>query len=392
MVTIQTADSVLKSYYLDAVKDALNMKTNPLMAMIQQTTANVVGKDIKKTIKIGISGGIGAGTETGELPKANDGNYVQFVAPLKNLYGTIEISDKALRASANNEGAFVNLLNEEMESLLKNSQYNFGRMLYGDGTGTLARVLALEEDTNIFTLETTKGILEGMEVDFFDVLKEPIEGAIKRKIVCVDRVNHTIMVGGPTIPTGSVTVGAYVAMHGAWCNEITGINALFSTEVDAIYGVEKKESQFMTPYYKGDVGAISEELIQKIIDEIEAVSGSQINVILCSPGVRRSIVKFFRSAGVTLPTIDVHGYKALDFHGIPIIADRFCNRGNMFFLNTNDFKLYQLCDWQWLEGEDGKILKQVPGKPVYTATLVKYAELICERPCGQGKIYGVTES
>ena len=112
MVTVQTADSVLKSYYLDAVKDALNMKTNPLMAMIQQTTSNVVGKDIRKTIKSGISGGIGAGTETGNLPQALDGNYMQFVATLKNLYGTIEISDKALRASANNEGSFVNLLNE----------------------------------------------------------------------------------------------------------------------------------------------------------------------------------------------------------------------------------------------------------------------------------------
>ncbi|MFQ7078746.1 MAG: hypothetical protein ACLRSW_12850 [Christensenellaceae bacterium] len=29
----------------------------------------------------------------------------------ENLYGTIEISDKALRASANSEGAFVSLLN-----------------------------------------------------------------------------------------------------------------------------------------------------------------------------------------------------------------------------------------------------------------------------------------
>ena len=27
-----------------------------------------------------------------------------------------------------------------------------------------------------------------------------------------------------------------------------------------------------------------------------------------------------------------------------------------------------------MENEDGKILSQVPGKPVYTATLVKYAE------------------
>lgn len=47
---------------------------------------------------------------------------------------------------------------------------------------------------------------------------------------------------------------------------------------------------------------------------------------------------------------------------------------------------------RWLEGEDGKVLKQVAGKPVYTATLVKYAELICNRPCGQGALLGIKEA
>ena len=64
----------------------------------------------------------------------------------------------------------------------------------------------------------------------------------------------------------------------------------------------------------------------------------------------------------------------------------------MYLLNTNHFKIHQLCDWQWLEGEDGKILKQVPGKPVYTATLVKYAELMCENPSAQGALMGITEA
>ena len=52
---------------------------------------------------------------------------------------------------------------------------------------------------------------------------------------------------------------------------------------------------------------------------------------------------------------------------------------------------FPLCDWQWLENEDGKILKQIAGKPVYTATLVKYAELVCSRPFGQGMLTGVEE-
>ena len=107
MVTLQTADNALKSFYLDAVTDALNMKTNPLLAKIQRTSANVVGKDVRKVVRLGLNGGIGAGTETGDLPTPSTSEYVQLVATLKNLYGTIEISDKAIRSSANNEALFV---------------------------------------------------------------------------------------------------------------------------------------------------------------------------------------------------------------------------------------------------------------------------------------------
>ena len=99
MVTLQSADSALKSFYLNAITDALNMKTNPLLARIQQTTANVVGKEVKKAVRLGVSGGIGAGTETGALPSASSSAYAQLTATLKNLYGTMEISDKAIRAS-----------------------------------------------------------------------------------------------------------------------------------------------------------------------------------------------------------------------------------------------------------------------------------------------------
>ena len=140
MVTMQTADNALKSFYLDAVTEALNFKVNPLLAQIRQTTADVWGKDVRKLVRYGVNGGVGAGSETGTLPTAGGNNYVQFVSSLKNLYGTIEISDKALRASANNEGAFVNLLNDEMQSLVKSSAFHFGRMLYGDGSGTLCKV------------------------------------------------------------------------------------------------------------------------------------------------------------------------------------------------------------------------------------------------------------
>ena len=104
MVTITSANEALKNYYLDAVSEALNTKVNPLLAKIKKSTADVWGKDVRKLVRYGIAGGVSAGEEAGALPVPGGNNRVQFVSTLKNLYGTVEISDKAIRASAGTKG------------------------------------------------------------------------------------------------------------------------------------------------------------------------------------------------------------------------------------------------------------------------------------------------
>lgn len=47
---------------------------------------------------------------------------------------------------------------------------------------------------------------------------------------------------------------------------------------------------------------------------------------------------------------------------------------------------------RYLETENGKILRQTQGKPTYTATLVKYCDLVCDRPNGQACLSGITRS
>ena len=79
------------------------------------------------------------------------------------------------------------------------------------------------------------------------------------------------------------------------------------------------------------------------------------------------------------------GYGAVTVNDVPVYADKYCPDDRILFLNSDDFSLHQLCDWEWLEDEDGKILKQIPGKAAYSATLVKYAELICRKPYGRAK-------
>lgn len=391
MVTTQSADKALKSFYLDAVTDALNLKINPFFAKIKKSTADVWGKDVRKLVRYGVSGGVGAGTETGALPAAHGTNYTQFVSPLKNLFGSIEISDKALRASANNEGAFVNLLEDEMQSLLKASSFHFGRMLYGDGNGVLG---TLDEDPVIeggLMFLDSKNFTEGMVVDFYDPSGALIQSGKGRRVVKVDHDNAIVYFDGAEPSSEIFTMGSTAYLQNSYGNEITGLAAIFG-DGEELYGVKRADNLWMKPYSKGNVGAVDETDIQLAIDTIEERSGSKVDFIVCSPGVRRALVNYYKNKGVQMSPVTLEGgHLALSFNGIPVVSDRFCPKGTMYLLNTEDFCLHQLCDWQWLEGEDGSILKQIPGKPVYSATLVKYAELMCYRPQGQGKLYGITE-
>ena len=383
-VTISNADKALKTYYLDVVAEQLNTKVNPFLSMIKQSTDDVWGKEVKKLAICGVNGGIGAGTEDGDLPTANGNNYEQFTVSLKNLYGTIEISDKAIRASENNAGAFVSLLNAEMEGLLKSSTFNFGRMLFGDGTGAIATVVS--SSGKVVVLESVKNVIEGMVCDIMTADGDIVQTG--KTIGAVDRKAKTItfLEGIPTLDAGMI-----ITVQGSYGNEITGLKAIFN-KTGSLYGLDKESHGWLKPYIKENAGTITELDIQTAIDEIEEESGSTVNVIVCSWGVRRALQKLFSENRRSVDTVELSGgYKAMSYNGIPVIADRFCPEGTMYLLNTEDFTLHQLCDWQWLEGEDGKVLKQVAGKPVYTATLVKYADLMCARPNGQGMISGITE-
>lgn len=389
MVTLETAEKALKSVYLNVVADQLNVGVNPLLAKIEQTSADVWGKEIIKLVPYGLNGGVGAGTETGELPSPAANNYDRFKLELKNLYGTIELSDKAIRASQSNTGAFVNLLNAEMEGLLKASKFNLGRMLYGDGSGTLATV-AEDAATASATIKTgsVKNMMEGMVVDVISAATGTVYPDLKGvRIISVDRVNKTFTVNA-TVST-KVKQCDTVTVQGSKENELTGLGAIFSNK--DLYGLSRDGRSWLCPKEYKNVGSISSSAIQSAIDYIDEVAGSQIDFIVCSYDVRR---KYLEHLSLTRTNIDYlnldGGFKALSYNGIPLVADRFVEDGEMYLLNSKDFKIHQLCDWRWLEGDNGKVIKQKAGSATYGATLVKYADMICDKPIGQAKLSGIT--
>ena len=387
MITLETADNALKSVYLGVIGNQLNVGANPLLTKIKQTTNNVYGNEIRKMTTYGVTGGVSAGTESGQLPTSKATAREQFSLTLKNLYGSIEISDKAIRCSQNSAGAFVNLLNDEMENLIKSSTFNLGRMLYGDGTGVLATVTTnTVADDEYLPVDKPRNFIQNLACRFvnssgFSYTEDPIF-----YVKNVDRANSRISYN-------RYIEGDYkdykIATENGLNAEITGLGRIFGDQ-KTLYGLNKNSNRWLNPYSKNDVGEITETAIQTAIDEIEEESGSEVDFIACSAKVRRAYQEAISSYKKNIDVMNLQGgFKAISYNGIPVVTDRFVDDDTMYILSTKDFELCQLCDWQWLEGNDGRIIKQKDGYPVYTATLVKYAELLCNRPNAQAKLSGI---
>lgn len=385
MITISNADNALKTFYLGVLADQLNVGVNPLFAKIGQTSSDVWGKEIKKLAPYGINGGVGSGQETDDLPVSGANNYAQFTLTLKNLFGKIELSDKAIRASQNSAGAFVNLLNAEMDGLLKASKFNFGRMLFGDGTGLIATTVENKGAANSqLTLDSARNVIEGMTVDVYAAGGSKDDSLSGARIVAIDRPTNTVTLS-KSAPS-KYGAGYKMYVQGSKDNEITGLEAIFG-DSETLYGLKRSEYSFLNPYKKTVDGVVTAEAIQDAIDAVESVSGGEIDIIVTSYKLRKQYVDHLAKTRMNVDYLTLDGgYKALAYSGIPLVADRFVADGDMYLLNTRDFKLHQLCDWRWLEGEGGTVLHQIAGKACYSATLVKYADLLCERPMGQAKL------
>lgn len=393
MVTLTTANNALKEVYLGVLSNQLNTSINPLLTRINQTTSDVWGKQIRKVAPYGINGGIGAGTEDGDLPHSAQNNYEQFVLDLKNLYGKLEISDKAIRASENSAGAFVNLLTAEMEGLIKASSFNFGRMLYGDGSGTLANIT--ENGTNNVTVDSTKNLIEGLVVDIVSTGGSVAKSGLR--ITSIDQTNKIVTLSGANFTASDYKTGYILCVQGSYGLEITGLGAIFNSTSD-IYGLSRDSHKWLVPYMKDITGTstktnITDIIIQNAIDDLEESADSKVDFIVCSSGVKRNYQSYLASYRSNVNVLELEGgFKAISYNGIPLISDKFAPSNTMYLLNTNEFNLHQLCDWKWLEGEDCRVIRQTLGKPTYQATLVKYADIICNKPRGQAMITGIAES
>ena len=383
-MTMAKAQEALKLFYLPGIQYQLNT-ANPILSMIERDKTSVVGSEIRMALRYGRNGGVGNRADDGILPTPNSRQTRQARWETKNIFARIAITDKTMKASRSKEGAFISLLEADLEDAQADAKDNMARQVFGDGSGRLANLTANATASNTLTVSTWQYFAEGQ---FIDILAS--NGTVKaaqREVLAVDDLNNTVVISGAALAIAS---GDFAVISGNFNQELTGLGAIFTPD-NTLYGINRTENKWFNPTVKAHNGEISEVAIQAMIDDTERKAGGKTNFLLSSYGVRRAYQELQLANKRITDVMKLEGgYEAISYNNMPFTVDKYAPSGTLYGLDLTTWKLYHIEDWNWLE-EDGAVLHRVSDRPIWEATLARYCDIGCSKPKGNFRMTGIVE-
>lgn len=387
-LNMAAANQALKIFYLPGLQYQLNT-ANPILTLMDKDSTSVVGSEIHMALRYGRQGGIGNRADDGLLPTPNSRQTKQAIWQTKNIFARIQVTDKTMRASRGQQGAFVSLLEADLEDAQNDAKDSVARQVFGDGTGATATFAV---NTAVTTLNVTAGaatLYSGQFIDIYDsTVTTPKYTALQ--IADVDYVNNivTLVAGTANVTTAA---GDVAVIAGSANLELTGFKAVIGTTGNTLYGINRAQNTWFNPVNKAVNGEISEVGIQAEIDLVDQLAGGKTSVLVSSYGVRRAYQNLILATKQTIDVMNLEGgYSALKYNNMPFTVDKYCPSGTLYGLDMSTWKMYQIMDWDWLD-DDGAVLNRVPNYAVWEATLARYCDMGCSKPRGNFVMTGITE-
>lgn len=386
LLNVTNIAAALKDYYLEGLRTQINTEADPLWAELEKSTRLVSGEQVVLSLRYGRSGGIGARADDGDLPTANARKSVKATFKTKNLFARMQLTEKAIKASAQDAGAFVNQLEQTLDDLQVDARDDIQRQVYGDGTGTIAQIDGVAGTT--LTLDTVVGLAEGMLIDIMDNANAVRITAAE--ITSVDDDNKQIVVSSAT----GVLTTDYIVRSGSYNLEMTGMSSVFA-QTGSIYGLARATYPWLKATKLTVSGDLSEVKIQEGLDKAKIRTGVQHDFLIGSHGVRRGWQNLKTAERQTVNTVALKGgFEAPvyvnDGKPIPFIAAKYAPSGTLRAISRNNFQVAWMGDWEFMD-KDGSVLNRVANKNAYEATLELFADICCDVIRGQVEYGSITE-
>ncbi|MDE2098458.1 MAG: phage major capsid protein [Patescibacteria group bacterium] len=388
-------DAMFKDLYLDKIPETIK-ENFPLSEFAEERDdLQTDGRQVLYPVHVGRNTGTLAIGEGANLPTAGNQQWVDFKVPYKYNYARVQLTAQVMKQSLSSKGAFEKAVHAEIMGAAKDCGRNRNRQLFGNGTGIMAVVNGAVSGAKVVTLKNLfniSGAAGQYNVAQFFAAGQilafvTVAGAIDAvgTIASVDVANNTVTLTA----NANITNGDYVCFvstatstaigDSSYNNEIMGLMGMIDdgTYV-ATYNSVVRSSYPTLNSSVLDLGGsgISRTLVQKLWSLVDQVSDGKITCGFWHHTLRDDyaalLVEFKRfNDKDALVAQDgwkngMNGDDALQFNGVPFIADRDCPYGTLFVFDETQFFRYVNEPGKWAD-EDGTVLLRVAVSDQYEA-------------------------
>ncbi len=353
---------------------------NPTLDQFEKSTDDIEGgKDIIFPLQNQFQQGLGARTDTQELPTPGRANYTACQFPLKKLAFSVQITTSAwMKSKAKGVASFVDLVGAAGSDVKGGLRRDLNGQLYRDGTGLLSTVngAITGPDVNVVvTLDTIKWFFEGMLLDIYAAGGTvPVQTEVEVTGVDVLNLQITLAAIDATIADGSE-----LYRSGNKDNEIMGLSGFVSdtsgpATMQGITVADNVTWRANDLDNGGTARDLERNLIEQAVRAGMGVDQTRPDCILSGLVQARKyammlVIKdeYEKSDKGGRITLD-YGYEKLKMGNIPLTEDPDCPDDRIYFLHKKDLKIWQLGKPDFVYSPDAKFAwYRIPGMPFYRA-------------------------
>lgn len=369
--SLTNQSALFKTKFGKLSENAYN-SANPILGTIKKSY-DFTGEDYKAAVPTFFAGGVGSGS----LPTPNPASAVKATLTAKKVYATTEIQREALKASSNDEGAFVEAMKWNVQKTVEAYNRNASRIMFGDGTGALGTINANATGTAaapviIVSLATwTEGNWE--ENDYVNCGTDASVFRVDTVVPSTRAVTLARLSG--TLDLTSSGSGMIVYMQNSKDNDPLGLKGVLDATSGTLYGVTVQR-RFQATQIAAAGSGISTDIMNELVSKIMFKCGKAPKMLVTSYTQMRKIKNFLEDQKVYQIDPRASELKGkISWSGIEylangsklaIIEDRMCPDDRMYAVNTDFITSYHRPDFGWFD-DDGTVFLRVANDDAYGA-------------------------
>jgi hypothetical protein len=360
-----TAQSALFKTKFGKLSENAYNSANPILGTIKKQY-DFTGEDYKAAVPTFFAGGVGSGS----LPTANPASAVKATLLAKRVYATTEIEREALKASASDEGAFVEAMKWNVQKTVEAWNRNASRIMFGDGTGALGTVQANATGSAAapVVIITDATWVEGHweENDYVNFGTDASVFEVETVVPSTRAVTLTRLSGTLDLTASGSGMVAY--MQNSKDNDPIGLKGVCDAVAgDTLYGVTVAR-RFQATQIAAASSGISTDIMNELVSKVMFKTGKAPKLLVTSYVQMRKIKNFLEDQKIY--QIDPRATELkgkISWSGIEylangsklaIIEDRMCPDDRMYALNTDFITAYHRPDFGWFDDDGTVFLRQ----------------------------------